>query len=76
MHSLILAHNHPSGDPTPSRADIASTKAVCEALSGIGITLHDHIIIGGEANFSMLRNMLLPSGEAPEALALAAEEED
>lgn len=75
-NSVILAHNHPSGNPAPSRADIASTKAVCEALSGIGITLHDHIIVGTEGNFSMLRNMLLPSGETPEALLRAAEKEE
>lgn len=74
-HSVILTHNHPSGDPSPSRADIASTKAVYEALSSIGITLHDHIIIGREASFSMLRSMLLPSGETPETLARAAEKE-
>lgn len=74
-NSVILTHNHPSGDPKPSRADIASTKAVCEALSGIGITLHDHVIVGAEGSFSMLRNTLLSSGEAPEALARAAEKE-
>jgi DNA repair protein RadC len=75
-NSVILTHNHPSGNPAPSRADLASTKSVCEALSGIGITLHDHIIVGAEGNFSMLRNMLLPTGERPEALARAAEKED
>ncbi len=74
-NSVILAHNHPSGDPSPSRSDIVSTKAVCEALSGIGITLHDHIIVGADGNYSMLRNMLLPSGEAPEIVARAAEKE-
>lgn len=75
-NSVILTHNHPSGNPAPSRADLASTKTVCEALSGIGITLHDHIIIGSEGTFSMLRNMLLPTGECPEALSSAAEKED
>lgn len=75
-HSLILTHNHPSGDPTPSKADIASTKAVCEALSGIGIALNDHIIIGEEAGYSMLHNLLLPSGEALETPALPAKKED
>lgn len=43
--ALIMVHNHPSGDPTPSKADIAMTKAVRDALSKIDIKLHDHIII-------------------------------
>lgn len=74
-NSVILTHNHPSGNPMPSRADLASTKSVCEALSSIGITLHDHIIVGSEGCFSMLRDTLLPSGETPEKLSLAAERE-
>lgn len=44
--ALILVHNHPSGDPTPSEADIAMTKRVDVALNVLGITLHDHVIIG------------------------------
>ena len=44
--ALILVHNHPSGDPTPSDADIAMTKRVDVALNALGITLHDHVIIG------------------------------
>ncbi|MGD8188817.1 RadC family protein [Brevibacillus ginsengisoli] len=44
--SLVCAHNHPSGDPTPSREDIAVTKTLKEAGEVIGITLLDHIIIG------------------------------
>jgi DNA repair protein RadC len=44
--ALILVHNHPSGDPTPSRADLEMTKEVEVAASALGITLHDHIIIG------------------------------
>jgi DNA repair protein RadC len=39
-------HNHPSGDTNPSRADIAMTQAIAKALSGVGISLHDHIIVG------------------------------
>jgi DNA repair protein RadC len=45
-HAFVVVHNHPSGDPTPSQADIAMTERIrtgCEALS---ITLHDHLIIG------------------------------
>lgn len=41
-----VVHNHPSGDPSPSRADIEMTKRIVEAASAIGILVHDHIIIG------------------------------
>ncbi|MEZ5686082.1 MAG: DNA repair protein RadC [Paracoccaceae bacterium] len=44
--ALILVHNHPSGDPTPSEADIAMTHAVATAAQTLGIVLHDHLIIG------------------------------
>lgn len=44
--AIIMVHNHPSGDPTPSREDIDMTRTVAEALSRIGITLHDHIVVG------------------------------
>jgi DNA repair protein RadC len=43
--ALIMAHNHPSGDPTPSAADIETTKQVQQALAVLGVTLHDHIIL-------------------------------
>ena len=43
--ALILVHNHPSGDPTPSRADIAMTEEVKEAAEKLGIAVHDHVII-------------------------------
>lgn len=42
--SIILVHNHPSGDPTPSRADIDMTRAVMDALDALEITVHDHLI--------------------------------
>jgi DNA repair protein RadC len=48
-----LAHNHPSGDPSPSRDDIEMTKAVKAALEKIGIQLHDHIIIGRKGHVSL-----------------------
>jgi len=41
-----MMHNHPSGDPTPSRADVEMTKAVREAARAVGVTLHDHLVIG------------------------------
>jgi DNA repair protein RadC len=44
--ALILVHNHPSGDPTPSDSDITMTNQVMDAASVLGITLHDHLIIG------------------------------
>jgi DNA repair protein RadC len=50
--SLILVHNHPSGDPTPSEADIAMTERVAAACSAVGVTLHDHVIIGKERDSS------------------------
>ena len=50
--AIILVHNHPSGDPTPSQADIATTREVHEATSRLGITLHDHVIIGRSDYFS------------------------
>jgi DNA repair protein RadC len=51
--SLILVHNHPSGDPTPSQADIAMTRELGEVGAKLGITLHDHVVIakGGFRSF-------------------------
>jgi len=55
--AIILAHNHPSGDPTPSRADIEMTKTIVDIAGPLGITVHDHIIVGrsGHASFKGLR---------------------
>ncbi len=50
--ALILVHNHPSGDPTPSEADISMTHQVLEAARVLGITLHDHLIIGKSRELS------------------------
>jgi DNA repair protein RadC len=44
--AVILVHNHPSGDPTPSRADIEITKAVVDAARPLGIDVHDHLVVG------------------------------
>ena len=44
--ALILVHNHPSGDPTPSRADIDMTAQIQQAAAALGLTLHDHLVIG------------------------------
>jgi DNA repair protein RadC len=56
--AVILAHNHPSGDPTPSRADIDMTKAIIDALKPSGVTVHDHIIIG-KKGFASMKGLLL-----------------
>lgn len=55
--AVILVHNHPSGDPTPSTADIQMTKSVVETAKPLGILVHDHIIVGrnGHASFRGLR---------------------
>jgi DNA repair protein RadC len=50
--ALILVHNHPSGDPTPSRADVEMTKLIISAASPLGITVHDHVVIGKGDNAS------------------------
>ncbi len=50
--AIILVHNHPSGDPSPSDADISMTHKVNEAAQALGITLHDHVIIGKETDTS------------------------
>lgn len=51
--ALILVHNHPSGDPEPSEADIAMTKEVQKACEVLGLALHDHIIVGAGREISL-----------------------
>jgi DNA repair protein RadC len=51
--AVILVHNHPSGDPTPSRADIQMTQAIVEVAKPLGIAVHDHIIVGKEGHASL-----------------------
>ncbi len=51
--AVILVHNHPSGDPTPSRADIEMTKTVIDTAKPLGIAVHDHIIIGKSGHISL-----------------------
>ena len=51
--AIILVHNHPAGDPSPSRADIELTRKVGEAGKRLGIALHDHIIIGSSGHASL-----------------------
>lgn len=51
--AIILVHNHPSGDPTPSRADIEMTKQIIETGKGLGLAVHDHLIIGRDGHASL-----------------------
>lgn len=51
--ALILVHNHPSGDPTPSRQDIELTREIVEAGRPLGIAVHDHVIIGADGHKSL-----------------------
>jgi DNA repair protein RadC len=55
--ALILVHNHPSGDPTPSRADIEMTRTIADVAKPLGVEVHDHVIVGryGHASFRALR---------------------
>ena len=57
--ALILVHNHPSGDPTPSTADIDLTNQIHEAAKSLSITLHDHLIIGKSGSYSFRERGLL-----------------
>lgn len=53
MYKISMVHNHPSGDPTPSRADIEMTRKVKDAAAAVSIVLHDHVVIsrGGHVSF-------------------------
>ena len=57
--AIIMVHNHPSGDPSPSRADIEMTKKVKEALDAVGLVLHDHVVIGRGRHVSFRQDGLL-----------------
>lgn len=51
--AIIMVHNHPSGDPTPSQADVQMTKAVVDVAKPLGIAVHDHIIVGRNGHASL-----------------------
>ena len=57
--AIILVHNHPSGDPTPSRADIQMTQAIVEVAQPLGIAVHDHIIVGKDGHASLKARQLI-----------------
>ncbi|TWA84839.1 DNA repair protein RadC [Azospirillum brasilense] len=57
--AIILVHNHPSGDPTPSRADVEMTKEILRAAHSLGIAVHDHVIVGKGKHVSFKAQGLL-----------------
>ena len=57
--ALILVHNHPSGDPTPSRDDIAMTQQIKAAVGALSIVLHDHVVNGNGRRFNFREEGLL-----------------
>jgi DNA repair protein RadC len=57
--AVVLAHNHPSGEPTPSREDVAMTKDIERAAATMGIAVHDHIVVGRTRCVSFRAEMLL-----------------
>jgi len=57
--ALILIHNHPSGDPTPSGSDVALTKKIMAAAAPLGITVHDHLVIASGGHVSLRARGLL-----------------
>ena len=57
--ALILVHNHPSGNPEPSRADIDVTRRIAEAGRILGVTVHDHVVVGREGHVSLRAKGLL-----------------
>ena len=57
--ALVLVHNHPSGDPTPSRADIDMTKLIVDAGRPLGVLVHDHIIVGRDGHVSFKAHKLI-----------------
>ena len=51
--AIILAHNHPSGDPAPSKADVDMTRQIAEVATKLNVLVHDHIILGREGHMSL-----------------------
>jgi DNA repair protein RadC len=51
--AIVLVHNHPSGDPTPSRADIEMTQQIVTVAVPLGIAVHDHLIVGKDGHASL-----------------------
>ena len=69
-HGILLLHNHPSGDPTPSTEDAETTQSVRAALQSIGVQLFDHIIVGGQYAYSFSIGAVIGvSGAEPEVFS-------
>jgi DNA repair protein RadC len=58
-HGIVVAHNHPSGDPSPSLGDEAATRALADAAAGVDVRLYDHLIFAGGKSSSFLALGLL-----------------
>lgn len=70
--ALVLAHNHPSGDPEPSREDVQVTKAVAAAAEIVGVSLLDHIVVGGGRWISLAQRGCVDLGRGPPGMVLLA----
>lgn len=57
--AVVLVHNHPSGDPAPSMPDIEMTRKIVDAGQRLGVTIHDHVIVGRKGHFSFRSNGLI-----------------
>lgn len=66
--AVVLVHNHPSGDPTPSRADIEMTKQIVAAAKPLGVLVHDHIIVGKQGHELPRPAEKFETGEQPNRL--------
>lgn len=64
VRGVVIAHNHPSGSPAPSAADIASTRALAAELNNTGVRLYEHIITGEEACYAMLSDAMINASDA------------
>ena len=56
---IVVAHNHPSGDPTPSKQDIATTQQLIAAGQILGVSLYDHVIVAGKRHYSFSANGMM-----------------
>jgi len=70
-HGILLLHNHPSGDPTPSAEDAETTVSVRAALESVGVRLFDHLVVGGQHAYSFSTGAVIGvSGTEPEVFSL------
>ena len=70
-HGILLLHNHPSGDPSPSKEDAETTDSVRAALESIGVRLFDHLVVGGQHAYSFSSGAVIGvGGNEPEVFSL------